>query len=60
MPGPTVTVSAYKRTFVLGRDDKEKAHLQKGGGEKIPPAFASKGGEGTKHSFLTFTGFSAV
>jgi hypothetical protein len=39
---------------------KKKAHLQKGGGEKIPPAFASKGGEGTKHSFLTFTGFSAV
>jgi hypothetical protein len=37
----------------------KKAHLQKGGGEKIPPAFASKGGEGTKHSFLTVTVFSA-
>ena len=28
--------------------------------EKSSPAFASKGGEGTKHSFLTVTVFPAV
>ena len=39
---------------------KKKSHLQKGDGEKSSPAFASKGEEGTKHSFLTVTVFPAV
>ncbi|MBR6841233.1 MAG: hypothetical protein IKM77_02890 [Prevotella sp.] len=34
--------------------------MQKGDGEKSSPAFASKGEEGTKHSFLTVTVFPAV
>ena len=38
---------------------RTKHHSQKGDGEKSHPAFASKGGEGTKHSFLTVTVFSA-
>ena len=60
MPGPAVTVSADERLLFLVETTKKKSHLQKGDGEKSSPAFASKGEEGTKHSFLTVTVFPAV